>query len=145
MKFHSMNQRDSKKTFYLSPLAYSLCSYRYRCDHPVSDLRKYQWISYGKDGCGYHYILWLLYSGNFIQQNKTKGRSVNDSKDLCIYVDDCNGTAAFILKAVIYNGVPIIYKRVKINTIKENVSLKLHKNKGKSFLNSKSMVNIHKL
>ena len=102
MKFHSMNQRDSKKPFYLSPLAYSLCSYRYRCDHPVSDLRKYQWISYGKDGCGYHYILWLLYSGNFIQQNKTKGRSVNDSKDLCIHVDDCNGTAAFILKAVIY-------------------------------------------
>lgn len=87
----------------------------------------------------------MLYSGNFIQQNKTKGRSVNDSKDLCIHVDDCNGTAAFILKAVIYNGVPIIYKRVKINTIKENVSLKLHKNKGKSFLNSKSMVNIHKL
>ena len=37
------------------------------------------WISYGKDGCGYPYILWLLYSGNFIQQNKTKGRSVNDS------------------------------------------------------------------
>ena len=60
-------------------------------------------------------------------------------------MDDCNGTAAFILKAVIYNGVPIIYKRVKINTIKENVSLKLYKNKGKSFLNSKSMVNIHKL
>ena len=118
-----MNQRDSKKTFYLSPLAYSLCSYRYRCDHPVSDLRKYQWISYGKDGCGYHYILWLLYSGNFIQQNKTKGRSVNDSKDLCIYVDDCNGTAAFILKAVIYDGVPIIYKRVKINLIKKNTKM----------------------
>ena len=81
------------------------------------------WISYGKDGCGYPYILWLLYSGNFIQQNKTKGRSVNDSKDLCIYVDDCNGTAAFILKAVIYDGVPIIYKRVKINLIKKNTKM----------------------
>jgi hypothetical protein len=60
------------------------------------------WISYGKDGCGYPYILWLLYSGNFIQQNKTKGRSVNDSKDLCIYVDDCNQVDRFIF----YRNLP---------------------------------------
>ena len=60
------------------------------------------WISYGKDGCGYPYILWLLYSGNFIQQNKTKGRSVNDSKDLCIYVVDCNQVDRFIF----YRNLP---------------------------------------
>lgn len=44
-------------------------------------------------------FFWMLSSGNFIQQNKTKSRTVNDSKDLCIYVGDCNGTPAFILKA----------------------------------------------
>ena len=60
------------------------------------------WISYGKDGCGYPYILWLLYSGNFTQQNKTKGRSVNDSKDLCIYVVDCNQVDRFIF----YRNLP---------------------------------------
>ena len=68
-------------------------------------------------------VMEAIFDGNFIQQNKTKGRSVNDSKDLCIHVDDCNGTAAFILKAVIYNGVPIIYKKVRINPIKENTKL----------------------
>ena len=48
---------------------------------------------------------WLpafLYSGNFIQQNKTKGRSVNDSKDLCIYVVDCNQVDRFIF----YRNLP---------------------------------------
>lgn len=72
------------------------------------------WISYGKDGCGYPYILWLLYSGNFIQQNKTKGRSVNDSKDLCIYVGDRNGTPTFILKASLVGRIVGIEKKRRI-------------------------------
>ena len=32
--------------------------------------------------------------------SKTKGRTINDSKDLCIYVGYCDGTSAFVLKAV---------------------------------------------
>ena len=43
----------------------------------------------------------MLYSGNFIQQNKTEGRIINDSEDMCVYVDYCNGASAFILKYVI--------------------------------------------
>lgn len=34
---------------------------------------------------------------NIIQQNKTKGRNLNDSKDLCLYVDHCNGAAVIVL------------------------------------------------
>ena len=29
-------------------------------------------------------------------KNKTKSRTINDSEDLCIYVDYCNGTTDFV-------------------------------------------------
>ena len=39
----------------------------------------------------------MLSSGNLIQQNKAQGRITDDPKDLCIYVDHCNGTSASVL------------------------------------------------
>ena len=47
-------------------------------------------------------VMEAIFDGNFIQQNKTKGRSVNDSKDLCIYVVDCNQVDRFIF----YRNLP---------------------------------------
>ena len=45
----------------------SFCNYRYRGDHSVYHFRKYLWIPYDQDGCGYYYIFWLLSSGHIIQ------------------------------------------------------------------------------
>lgn len=42
---------------------------------------------------------------NIIQQNKTKGRNLNDSKDLCLYVDHCNGAAVIVLKHALSQGL----------------------------------------
>ena len=39
----------------------------------------------------------MLSSGDAVQQNKTKGRIINDTKDLCIYVDYSNGSSASVL------------------------------------------------
>ena len=34
---------------------------------------------------------------DLIQQNKAQGRITDDPKDLCIYVDHCNGTSSSVL------------------------------------------------
>jgi len=75
---------------------YSFCSYWYRDNYFIFNFGKYLWIPYDKDGCGYYYFIWLLSSSNVIQKNKTKSRTINDSEDLCIYVDYCNGTTDFV-------------------------------------------------
>ena len=54
-------------------------------------------ISSDKNGCSNYYFFRMLYSGNLVQQNKTKSRIIDDPKDLCIYVDHCNGTGTVIL------------------------------------------------
>ena len=39
----------------------------------------------------------MLHSGYIVQQEKTDGWSVDDSEDMCLHVDNCNGTSVVIL------------------------------------------------
>ena len=39
----------------------------------------------------------LLYTGDFIQQNEAKSWAADDPQNMCLYVDDHNGTSTFIL------------------------------------------------
>lgn len=77
---------------------YSLCSDRDWSHYSVCNFCKCKWISYDKDGCSDYYFIWLLSSGNVIQQNKTEGWIVDDSKDMRLYVGYNDGTPAFVLK-----------------------------------------------
>ena len=62
-----------------------------------SDIWKCKWIPYDKNGRSDYYFFWLLPSCNIIQQNKTKSWLADDSKDMCVYVDYCNGTSTVVL------------------------------------------------
>ena len=55
--------------------------------------------SYDKNGCSDYYFVWLLSSGNVIQQNKTEGWIIDDSKDMRLYMGYSDGTPAFILSS----------------------------------------------
>ena len=52
-----------------------------------------------RNGCSDYYFVWLLSSGNVIQQNKTEGWIIDDSKDMRLYVGYSDGTPAFILSS----------------------------------------------
>ena len=65
-------------------------------DYSLGHFWKHKRISHDENGCSNYYFFWMLSPSNIIQQNKTKGRAVNDTKDLCLYVGHCNGTSAFI-------------------------------------------------
>ena len=74
------------------------------------DFRKCKWISYDKNGCSDYYFVWLLSSGNVIQQNKTEGWIINDSKDMRLYVGYSDGTPAFDDRKRVLDCVILILK-----------------------------------
>lgn len=67
------------------------------CDHTVCNFRKCKWIPFVKNGCCNHHFIRMLHSGYIVQQEKTDGWSVDDSEDMCLHVDNCNGTSVVIL------------------------------------------------
>ena len=80
---------------------------------------------------GYDPTFWLLSSGNVIQQNKTEGWIINDSKDMRLYVGYSDGTPAFVLKygeqpisgLVNQEKVDIQDKKVDIGNIKVDIEI----------------------
>ena len=54
---------------------------------------------------GYHMtrmVAAILHPGYIVQQEKTNGGSSDDSKDLCLYVDDRNGTSAIVTANLLF-------------------------------------------
>ena len=83
--------------FILDYQEYSFCCYWYRSHYSVCDIRKCKWIPYDENGRSNYHFLWLLPSCNIIQQNKAKSWIADDSKDMCVYVDHCNGSSTVVL------------------------------------------------
>lgn len=52
---------------------------------------------FDKNGSCHHPFFWLLHPGYIVQQEKTNGGSADDPKDMCLHVDDRNGTSVVIL------------------------------------------------
>mgnify|MGYP006961509268 CR=1 FL=1 len=76
------------------------------------------------DLCNHHF-LWMLSSGNLIQQNKAQGRITDDPKDLCIYVDHCNGTSASVLaQRALSNRLTIVAQWGQVLETRDKSSVK---------------------
>lgn len=80
--------RDSKRR---------LCRDRYLCDCAVCDVRQYLRIPYDAHGGGDCCFIRLLSAGHAAEQENAENRHADDSKDLCVYLDDRHGFAAAVL------------------------------------------------
>lgn len=52
---------------------------------------------FDKNGSCHHPFFRMLHPGYSVQQEKTNGGSADDPKDMCLHVDDRNGTSVVIL------------------------------------------------
>ena len=53
---------------------------------------------FDKNGSCHHPFFRMLHPGDIVQQEKTNGGSADDPKDMCLHVDDRNGTSVVILE-----------------------------------------------
>lgn len=70
---------------------------RHLCNCAVCDVRQYLWIPYDAHGGGDCCFIRLLSAGHAAEQENAENRHADDSKDLCVYLDDRHGFAAAVL------------------------------------------------
>ena len=62
-----------------------------------SEMMKKIFMLFDKNGSCHHPFFRMLHPGYIVQQEKTNGGSADDPKDMCLHVDDRNGTSVVIL------------------------------------------------